>query len=207
MSKSENNVASYAIIGFGNIGKALARAFARNGIEVSVATTRDPESFASDAAAIGSGIIPATLAEAVEADVIFLAVRFESHPDVAKALPTWQGKTIVDVTNAYGVPPEKLGGLPSAKFVAQAFTNGKLVKGFNHLIAAILDQDPAVHGGRRVVFLASDDDGAAAEIGKLAENLGFAPIQLGGLSEGGLLVQARGNSWGQLIFQDLIKFD
>jgi predicted dinucleotide-binding enzyme len=187
MSKSENKVASYAIIGFGKIGQALAKAFARNGIEVSVATTRDPESFASDAAAIGPGIIPTTLAEAVKADVIFLAVRFESHPDVAKALPTWQGKTIVDVTNAYGVPPEKLGGQPSARFVAQAFTGGKLVKGFNHLVAAILDQDPAVHGGRRVVFLASDDDGAAAEIGALAENLGFAPIKLGGLSEGGLL--------------------
>lgn len=57
------------------------------------------------------------------------------------------------------------------------------------------------------MFLASDDDEAAAEIGGLAKNLGFAPIQLGGLSEGGLLVQARGNSWGRLIFQDLIKFD
>ena len=44
---------SYAIIGLGKIGHALAKAFARNGIEVSVATTRDPESFASDAAAIG----------------------------------------------------------------------------------------------------------------------------------------------------------
>ena len=55
MSKSENKVASYAIIGFGNIGKALAKAFARKGIEVSVATTRDPESFASAAAAIGPG--------------------------------------------------------------------------------------------------------------------------------------------------------
>ena len=207
MSKSENKVASYAIIGFGNIGKALSRAYARNCIEVSVATTHDPESYASDAAAIGPGIIPSTLAEAVKADVIFLAVRFESHPDVAKALPTWQGKTIVDVTNAYGVPPEKLGGLPSARFVAQAFTGGKLVKGFNHLVAAILDQDPAVHGGRRVVFLASDDDGAAAEIGTLAEKLGFAPVKLGGLSEGGLLVQAHGNTWGKLIFQDLIKFD
>jgi 8-hydroxy-5-deazaflavin:NADPH oxidoreductase len=207
MSKSEKKVASYAIIGFGSIGRALARAFARNGIEVSVATTRDPESFASDAAAIGPEIIPTTLAEAVKADVIFLAVRFESHPDVAKALPTWQGKTIVDVTNAYGVPLEKLGGQPSARFVAQAFTGGKLVKGFNHLVAAILDQNPAVHGGRRVVFLASDDDGAAAEIGALAENLGFAPIKLGGLSEGGLLVQAHGNTWGQLIFKDLIKFD
>src|ERR1700759_122909 len=54
--------------------------------------------------------------------------------------------------------------------------------------------------GRRGVFLASDEDGAASEVGALAEELGFAPIDLGGLSEGGLLVQARGNSWGRLIF-------
>lgn len=199
---------SYAIIGFGKLGQALARAFARSGIEVSVATTRDPESFAADAAAIGPGIIPTTLAEAVKADIVFLAVRFESHKDVAQALPSWQGKTIVDVTNAYGVPLEELGGQPSsAKVVAQAFTGGRLVKGFNHLVAAVLDQDPSVHGGRRVVFLASDDDGAAAEIAALAEKLGFAPIKLGALSEGGLLVQARENSWGQLIFKDLVKFD
>jgi 8-hydroxy-5-deazaflavin:NADPH oxidoreductase len=198
---------SYAIIGFGKIGHALAKVFARNGIEVSVATTRDPKSFTSDAAAIGPTIIPKKLADAVKADIIFLAVRFESHADVAKALPNWKGKTIVDVTNAYGVAPEKLGGQPSSKFVAQAFAGGRLVKGFNHLVAAVLEKDPAVHGGRRVVFLASDDDGAAEEVGALAENLGFAPIKLGGLSEGGLLVQARGNSWGRLIFQDLIKFD
>ncbi len=198
---------SYAIIGFGNIGQALAEAFARKGIEVSVATTREPESFAAAAAAIGKMIIPKTLAEAVKADIVFLAVRFEAHPDVAKALPTWQGKTIVDVTNAYGVPPEELGGQPSSKFIAQAFSGARLVKGFNHLGAAVLAQDPAVHGGRRIVFLASDDDAAAAEIGALAENLGFAPIKLGGLSEGGLLVQARGKSWGQLIFKDLVKFD
>jgi hypothetical protein len=198
---------SYAIVGFGNIGRALAKAFARSGIEVSVATTRDPESFAADAAAIGATILPKTLADAVKADIIFLAVRFESHPDVAKALPTWQGKTIIDVTNAYGVSPEELGGQPSSKVIEQAFTGARLVKGFNHLVAAVLDQDPAVNGGRRVVFLASDDDEAAKEIGTLAEQLGFSPIQLGGLSEGGLLVQARGNTWGRLIFKDLIKFD
>jgi predicted dinucleotide-binding enzyme len=207
MNQSENKKSSYAIIGFGKIGQALAKAFARKGIEVSVATKRDPKSFAADAAAIGPGIIPTTLMEAIKADIIFLAVRFEAHPDVSKALPNWQGKTIVDVTNAYGVPPEQLRGLPSARLVAQAFTGGKLVKGFNHLGAAILGQDPAVHGGSRVVFLASDDDGAAAEIGALAENLGFFPIQLGGLSEGGLLVQAHGNTWGKLIFQDLVKFN
>ncbi|MCJ2071671.1 NADPH-dependent F420 reductase [Methylobacterium sp. J-030] len=197
---------SYAIIGFGKIGQALAKAYARNGIAVSVATTRNPESFASDAAAIGSGVVPVTLAEAVEADVIFLAVRFEAHPDVAKALPDWQGKTIVDVTNTR-VPPEELGGRPSSSVVAQAFTGARLVKGFNHLGAGVLGQDPGAHGGRRVVFLASDDEDAATEVGELTERLGFAPIKLGSLSEGGLLVQARGPTWGRLIFKDLVSFE
>jgi 8-hydroxy-5-deazaflavin:NADPH oxidoreductase len=198
---------SYAIIGFGNVGQALAKAFARRGIEVGVATTRDPKSFAAAAAAIGPGVKATTLAEAVKADILFLAVRFESHPNVAKALSDWKGKTIVDMTNAYGVPPEQLGGQPSSQTVAKAFTGARLVKGFNHLVAGVLEQDPAVHGGRRVVFLASDDEAAAAEIGALAENLGFSPIKVGGLSEGGLLVQAHGNVWGRLIFKDLVKFD
>src|SRR6202049_3509620 len=116
---------SYAIVGFGKIGQALAKAFARKGIEVSVATTRDPQSFASAAAAIGPTIIPKKLAEAVEADIVFLAVRFEAHPDVAKALPSWQGKTVIDVTNAYGLSPEELGGQPSSKFVAPALTGAR----------------------------------------------------------------------------------
>ena len=101
---------SYAIIGFGEIGQTLARVFARSGIDVSVATTRDPESFASATVAIGPQVTAKTLAEAVKADTIFLAVRFQSHPDVAGGLPSWQGKIIVDVTNAYGVPDEELGG-------------------------------------------------------------------------------------------------
>jgi predicted dinucleotide-binding enzyme len=196
----------YAIIGFGQIGRALASAFARKGIEVAVATTRDPRSFAADAAAIGPGVVPVTLAGAVEADVIFLAVRFESPPDVAKALSDWAGKIIVDVTNPYGIDPAELGGPSSSRVVAQAFAGARLVRGFNHLVAGVLEQDPVVHGGRRVVFLSSDDDGAAVEIATLAEQLGFAPIQLGGLLEGGLLVQTQGKRWGQLIFKDLVSF-
>ena len=82
-----------AIVCFGQIGQALARAFAREGVGVSVATTRGPENFASAAAAIGPTVIAQTLAEAVKADIVFLAVRFESHRDVAKALPNWKGKT------------------------------------------------------------------------------------------------------------------
>lgn len=37
--------------------------------------------------------------------------------------------------------------------------------------------------------------------------IGFAPIKLAALSEGGLLVQAHDKSGGQLIFKDLVKFD
>lgn len=197
---------SYAIIGFGKIGQALAKAFARSGIEVSVATTRNPESFAAAAAEIGPRVVPKTLTDAVKADTILLAVRFESHPAVAKVLPSWRGKTIVDAMNTLA-PPEELGGLSSSTLVAKTFTEARLVKGFNHLPAATLDQDPTVRGGRRVVFLSSDDEGAATEIGALAERLGFAPVQLGGLSEGGLLVHARGGRWGHLIFKDLVRFD
>ena len=196
---------SYAIIGFGKIGQALAKAFARSGIEVSVATTRDPESFASAAAAVGPGIIPKKLAEAVKADIVFLAARYESHRDVAKALPTWKGKTIIDVTNSYGVSPEELGGQPSSKVVAQAFAGARLVKGFNHLAAGTLAADPNVGGGRRVVFLSSDDEDAAALVAALTEQLGFAPVNLGKLEEGGALVHARNKRWGPLIFQDLFK--
>ena len=196
---------SYAIIGFGKLGQALAKTLARSGIEVSVATARDPESFASAAAAIGPEVIPKRLAEAVKADIVFLAVRYESHRDVAKALPTWKDKTIIDVTNAYGVSPEELGGQPSSKVVAKAFPGARLVKGFNHLPAGTLAADPDVRGGRRVVFLSSDDEGAAALVAALAEQLGFAPVNLGKLEEGGALVHARDKRWGPLIFQDLFK--
>ena len=54
--------------------------------------------------------------------------------------------------------------------------------------------------------VSSDDEGAAASVAALAEQLGFAPVNLGKLEEGGALVQAREDkSWGPLIFQDLFK--
>lgn len=77
---------NYAIIGFGKVGHALAKAFARNGVDVSVATTRDPASFASDASHDRTHD-PSKKTGAVRSGIVFLAVGFESHTDVAKALP------------------------------------------------------------------------------------------------------------------------
>lgn len=188
---------SYAIIGFGAVGQALARAFARKNVEVAVASRRPPEALLPQARTIGPTVVPKTLQEAIKADIIFLAVRFESHPDVAKALASWKGRTIVDAMNGFGV---------SSAVVAKAFPGAKLVKGFNHLPARTLATDPNVNGYRRVVFLSSDDGAAAAPVAALAEQLGFAPVHLGKVEKGGALVQAREDqSWGPLIFQDLFK--
>jgi predicted dinucleotide-binding enzyme len=195
---------SYAIIGFGAVGQALARAFAHNNIEVAVASRRPPRELAPQAQAIGPTVVTKTLREAVKADVIILAVLFEGHREVAKTLANWEGKTIIDAMNT-NAPVEALDGLPSSAFVAKAFPGARLVKGFNHLLAGTLATDPNVKGGRRVVFLSSDDAAAAALVADLARRLGFAPVNLGKIDEGGTLVQARGRVWGPLIFQDLFK--
>ena len=196
---------SYAIVGFGKIGQALAHAFARKNIDVTVASRRLPEELEPQTREIGTKVVAKSLQEALKADIIFLAVPFGEHREIAKALPSWKGKTIIDAMNSFPIPAEELDGLPSSAFVAKSFPGAKLVKGFNHLGAAKLATDPEVEGGHRVVFLSSDDEDAVAPVADLAKELGFAPVKLGKLNEGGWLVHARGRTWGQLIFQDLFK--
>src|SRR3954453_17420761 len=129
---------SYAIIGFGKIGQALARAFARKNIDVTVASRRPPEALEPQARAIGPKVIAKSLRDALAADTIILAVPFGEHRDVAKALPDWKGKTVIDAMNSFPIPPEELDGLPSSTFIAKSFTGAKVVKSFNHLSAATL---------------------------------------------------------------------
>jgi len=136
---------SYAIVGFGKIGQALARAFARKNINVAIASRRPPEELEPQARAIGPTVIAKSLRDALEADTIILAVPFGEHREVAKLLPSWKGKTVIDAMHAL-VSSEDVDGLPSSVFVAKSFTGAKLVKGFNHLPAANLAADPIVEG-------------------------------------------------------------
>ena len=141
---------------------------------MTVASRRPPEALAPQARAIGPTVVAKSLRDALEADTIILAVPFGEHREVAKALPKWKGKTVIDAMNAL-VPPEELDGLPSSAFVARSFPGANFVKGFNHLVAATLATDPIVKGGHRVVFLSSDDEDAIAPVADLAKNFGSHP--------------------------------
>jgi predicted dinucleotide-binding enzyme len=67
-----------------------------------------------------------------------------------------------------------------------------VVKAFNTLPPALLAANPSQSDGRRVLFLTGNHGDANAAIAGLIEQLGFAPVDLGKLSEGGRLQQLGG---------------
>ncbi|MEV4348362.1 NAD(P)-binding domain-containing protein [Actinoplanes sp. NPDC049596] len=193
----------YSIIGSGRIGAALATLFNRAGIEVSVANTRGPESLRAWAAARGPAVRPVSLAEALAGDVILLAIPFSAVEQLGGALPDWTGKIVVDATNAHfsGASEDVLNGTASARYTAGKLTGATVVKAFNQLPAATLsaELDPAI--GRRVVFVAADDTAAGDRIAELAGQLGLAAVQVGGLDDGGRLIQVP----GPLVLRHLVE--
>ena len=184
---------STAILGAGRLGTAITRAFNRSGMEVWISTSSGVE---STRAAVRRRRLDAqvvSLADALTADTIFLALPFLRIADVGRMRSDWTGKTIVDCTNAFLLPnrDEVLRGRLSSDLVAGHFPGAELVKAFNQLPAPVLEQVPAPELGRRVVFVASNSAAASARISRLAGELGFSPIEVGRLDEGGVLIQAQ----------------
>jgi len=197
---------SYSIIGSGGVGSTLASYFAKAGIEVDLANSRGADAVEPVAKKLGQGVVAKSLDDALKADVIVIAVPFLKFRDVASALPGWTGKIVIDVTNAYTLPAEvqeaEFGARTSSEANAKRVPGAKLVKAFNQLPVKDL-ASPVPDGGKRVVFVSSDDEDASAKVARLVKDLGFAPIEVGKLSEGGRLIQAP----NALAFQDLIKFE
>jgi predicted dinucleotide-binding enzyme len=194
----------YAIIGSGKIGTALAGVFARKKIEIGIANSRGPETLAPLAKELGSSIVPQSVQDAYGAEIVFLAIPFPAHKDVAKQFKQWNGKIVVDMTNAFGVTPEQLGGRLSSELVAQAFAGARLVKAFNHLPAAQLGTNPFLRGRQQAIFVSSNDADASAAVAAVATQLGFAPIELGKLDQGGVPLHVVGKPGG-LLLQNLEK--
>lgn len=104
--------------------------------------------------------------------------------------------------NTYGVSPQELGDHASTDVVATAFAGAKVVKTFNQLPAALLAKDPAQDGGRRVMFVWGRYQEANTSVTDRVEQLGFAPISLGTITDGGKLL----GLGGPLILQNIIKY-
>jgi 8-hydroxy-5-deazaflavin:NADPH oxidoreductase len=197
---------TYAIIGTGLVGAALARFFAAKDMPVIIANSRGPETLAEVAAEIGPSVTPATVAEAAKADIIFFAVGAIAFKDVGEVLKDWSGKIVIDVTNGFMLPPEvqqaEYQGRLTSEVNAERVPGAKLVKAFNQLPLKVLASPLPDDVGRRVVFVSSDHEDASATVAALVESLGFAAIEVGKIAEGGRLIQAR----APLVFQNLIKY-
>ncbi|RWX36686.1 NADP oxidoreductase [Rhizobium leguminosarum] len=200
----------YSIIGSGAIGSAIAGHFAKANIPVSVANTRGPESLKTLADQLGSAIVPSDLTSALGADVVILAVPFEAVKDVLREGSSWSGRVIVDATNAIDFKtfgPADLGGIPSSAVVAKLAPHASVVKGFNHVLARILAREPddGRGYGRRTLFISGDQPEAKQIVVQLMERLGFAAIDLGKFSEGGLLHQYGGPLTSHSLVQQEMK--
>lgn len=186
---------TYSIIGSGAIGTAVARHFARAGTPVKVANTRGASSLSSIASELGPAVIPSELSDALTADIVVLAVPYDAVVDVVKRTSDWTGRIVIDATNAIDFPdfaPRNLGGRPSSRVIADAVPGAHVVKAFNGMWARVLGRKPDDERGKRVLFLAGDDKAANQTVSDLVASWGFAPIDLGSLDAGGLLIQFGG---------------
>ncbi len=196
---------SIGIIGAGQIGRAIATALARDGIEATLANSRGPDTLADIVAELGSSVTAGTRQEAAACDIVFVAVNWSKLLAALGGLPDFGGRIVVDANNPIEAPlfkPIDLGSRSSSEAFSEIVPGARVVKAFNHLTPALVAGDPASDGGRRVLFYSGDDARAKAQIGALIERLGFFGIDLGPLALGSRLTQFPG---GPLPALNLVK--
>jgi predicted dinucleotide-binding enzyme len=176
------------IIGAGAIGTTLAKHLTTAGYEVVISNSRGADSLQEKIKTIGGNIMAGSVQEAAEADVVFLAVRWEKVQQVLSTI-SLEGKILIDVTNA-DVPEFVLAepeSKTSSEVVGQWAKGARVVKAFNTLYARVLAENPRVNGGNRVIFYSGNDDDAKAVVSDILNSIGFAGVDLGSLNEGGKL--------------------
>jgi hypothetical protein len=180
------------IIGSGKIGRALATHLSKTQYKVLVTNSRGAESLKEMVASIGGSLTAADFAETIkQADVLFLAVPWSGLEEVAKKIANYSGKILVDATNnIISVSPFQLadtGSKTTGEYVAGLFPTHHLVKAFNTLAAATLALPPQSNIGTRVIVISGDENDAKKVVADIAKAMGFEPIDIGTLKEGGKL--------------------
>jgi 8-hydroxy-5-deazaflavin:NADPH oxidoreductase len=178
------------IIGAGNIGGTLTRRFREVGHDVYMANAHGPASLADLAAETGAKAV--TVEEAARAgDVVVVTIPESNIPSLPRDLfaQTAAGVAVVDTGNYY--PRQRDGriegiedGLTESCWVEEQL-NHAVIKAFNNIYAEHLLKlgKPPGTPGRVALPVAGDDPAAKAVVMRLVDEIGFDPVDAGGLDE------------------------
>jgi predicted dinucleotide-binding enzyme len=169
------------VIGAGNMGSAFVKQLTIAGHQVRV-TARTASKAAELAARYPGAKVDS---DAADSDVVILATGFGDAAVALASVGNLAGKVVVDITNPLTADYMGLtiGHSTSAgEHVAALVPGAEVVKAFNTLFAQVIDAGAQFGNGQNApVFIASDSDRAKQTVQALAESMGFATIDAGGL--------------------------
>lgn len=175
---------SISIIGAGNVGMALGRAFIQRGQDV-VFGVPEPAKYESAVGSMGPLASIADTPSAIAAsDLVILATPYAAVASIATSEQDWQGKVLVDATNplAPGLAGLSLGTNTSgAEELAKLAHGAHVVKAFNTTGAENM-ADTHYPNGAPFMPVCGDDAQARARVVALATLIGFDAVDCGPLS-------------------------
>ncbi|MBA3553000.1 MAG: NADPH-dependent F420 reductase [Actinobacteria bacterium] len=172
-----------AIIGSGNVGKALAGSFVRAGHQVNLSAS-DPENARAAAQDTGASAADSNTAAVEGADAVVLAVPYQAVEDVLEELDgSLAGKVLIDTTNRVNPadPGSVLDGTSASEQIQALAPSARVVKAFNTVFASRMTE-PSVDDVQLDCYVAGDDEEAKRSVLELAGSIGFQPIDAGPLS-------------------------
>lgn len=180
-----------AVIGLGNIGKAVATNLVKGNHSVILAS-RDNEKTKALAGQLGDLATTKEIANAIlEADVIIPAIYFNALKEFFQTYSKeLEGKIIVDVSNP--IAPDGNGGFKkiigesesAGKILSDLIPkNAKLIKAFGTLGAGSLLKAAFNEPDKKVLFYASDSTNSNQQIEELITSSGFVPFNVGGIDQ------------------------
>jgi hypothetical protein len=177
-----------AFLGYGNVGAPLADRLQRLGHEVTLAAPDPGSDGVRKALGRNGGLKVGAPREAVgAAEVVFLATPFQANAEVLTAVADeLAGKVLVDCTNPVG--PGLRHGLDSRESGSQAVQKlapaARVVKAFS--IYGFENLEDSAYPGyavKPVMLFCGDDAGAKRVVGELIAELGFEPLDAGGIEQ------------------------
>jgi 8-hydroxy-5-deazaflavin:NADPH oxidoreductase len=169
-----------AVIGTGKMGRGFASGLSSR--HKVVFGSRDPARAAKVVRATGAAGAASYAEAASGADIVILAVPWKAMDETLQALGKLTGKVIVDISAPYGKEVEALGTRASGEVVQKKLQGARVVKGWSHVFAKFLT-DPDVDGIESSVLIAGDDAPAKKVVFKMARDMGFHPVNVGGLRQ------------------------